>query len=45
MDRMDLAVFGYTNTGIGAYGPNAAHIWISPAGRPAQPSGKKAKEK
>ncbi|MGA2621181.1 MAG: FG-GAP-like repeat-containing protein [Thermoguttaceae bacterium] len=43
--RMDLAVFGYTNTGIGAHGPNAVYIWIAPAGHPAQPSGNKAKEK
>ena len=36
--RPDLAVFGYTNTGVGAYGPNAAYIWISP-GHP-RPTGK-----
>ena len=31
--RADLAVFGYTNTGIGPYGPYAAYVWISPKGQ------------
>ena len=26
--RMDLAVFGYTNTGVGAGGPPAVYIWL-----------------
>jgi glyoxylase-like metal-dependent hydrolase (beta-lactamase superfamily II) len=26
----DLAVFGYTNTGVGAGGPPAAYIWLQP---------------
>jgi len=28
--KPDLAVFGYTNTGVGAGGPPAAYIWINP---------------
>jgi len=43
--RADLAVFGYTNTGIGPYGPYAAYVWLSPGGQPAQPAGGKAKKK
>jgi glyoxylase-like metal-dependent hydrolase (beta-lactamase superfamily II) len=43
--RADLAVFGYTNTGIGPYGPNAAYIWISSGGQPARPKNGKAEEK
>jgi hypothetical protein len=27
---LDLAVFGYTNTGVGAGGPPAAYIWLRP---------------
>jgi metallo-beta-lactamase class B len=26
--KVDLAVFGYTNTGVGASGPPAAYIWL-----------------
>jgi|SRR6185437_6847355 len=26
--KADLAVFGYTNTGVGAGGPPAAYIWL-----------------
>jgi metallo-beta-lactamase class B len=29
--RMDLAVFGYTLTGVGWTGPPAAYIWLQPA--------------
>ncbi len=43
--RADLAVFGYTNTGIGPYGPYAAYVWLSPEGQPALPNGGKAKQK
>jgi hypothetical protein len=35
--RMDLAVFGYTLTGVGWTGPPAAYIWLQPA---REPSGK-----
>jgi metallo-beta-lactamase class B len=27
----DLAVFGYTNTGVGAGGPPAAYVWLQPS--------------
>ena len=27
-DGADLAVFGYTNTGVGAGGPPAVYIWL-----------------
>ena len=26
--KLDLAVFGYTNTGVGARGPLAVYIWL-----------------
>jgi len=42
--RADLAVFGYTNTGIGPYGPYAAYVWLSSEGQPAQPKKDNAKE-
>ena len=29
--RPDLAVFGYTLTGVGWNGPPAAYIWVQPA--------------
>jgi hypothetical protein len=29
--RPDLAVFGYTLTGVGWNGPPAAYIWLQPA--------------
>ena len=28
--KMDLAVFGYTNTGVGAGGPPAVYLWLQP---------------
>src|SRR5262249_18343946 len=31
--RADLAVFGYTNTGVGAGGPPAVYIWLQEASR------------
>jgi hypothetical protein len=35
--RLDLAVFGYTLTGVGWNGPPAAYIWVQP---PRETSGK-----
>ncbi|MFO0969393.1 MAG: hypothetical protein U0793_27875 [Gemmataceae bacterium] len=29
----DLAVFGYTNTGVGAGGPPAAYLWLQEGSR------------
>ena len=26
--KADLAVFGYTNTGVGAGGPPAVYVWL-----------------
>jgi hypothetical protein len=35
--RPDLAVFGYTLTGVGWNGPPAAYLWLQPPAAKANP--------
>jgi hypothetical protein len=35
--RPDLAVFGYTLTGVGWSGPSAAYVWLQPPAGKARP--------